>query len=201
MFADTTVKTYDADATGVTLGTDRGPSVRASRVVFATGYETPEFLDRDICRLRSTYAIVSQPLNGLNRAWRNRCLIWESGDPYFYARTTTDDRAMIGGEDEDTADPRTRDALIDAKAAALAEKFHTLMPSLRIAPEYRWAGTFAQTKDGLPYIGTADQFPRGYFALGYGGNGITFGLIAAQIIRDLFTGRRNDDAELFRFGR
>jgi glycine/D-amino acid oxidase-like deaminating enzyme len=202
VFADTTVKTYDADDGGVTLTTDRGPRVRASRVVFATGYETPEFLDKDICRLRSTYAIVSQPLPQLDGAWPQRCLIWESGDPYFYARTATDNRAMIGGEDVDTADPRNRDALIDQKARTLSEKFQALIPPLGpIEPEFRWAGTFAQTKDGLPYIGTTSQFPRGYFALGYGGNGITFSLIAAQIIRDLFTGRHNADADLFRFDR
>ena len=201
-FADTTVTKYDADDAGVTLTTDRGPVVRASRVVFATGYETPEFLDRRICQLRSTYALVSQPLENLAHAWRDRCLIWESGDPYFYARTTAGDRAILGGEDEDTADPRARDALIDRKARALAEKLHVLLPALPpVEPQFRWAGTFAQTKDGLPYVGPAPEFPRGYFALGYGGNGITFGLIAAQIIRDLFAGRRNDDAELFRFGR
>jgi glycine/D-amino acid oxidase-like deaminating enzyme len=201
-FADTTVTKYDADGSSVTLMTGRGPVVRASHVVFATGYETPEFLDQSICRLRSTYAIVSEPLEKLGAAWRERCLIWESGDPYFYARTTADDRVMLGGEDEDTADPRARDALIDRTSRTLADKFHTLLPALpRIAPQFRWAGTFAQTKDGLPYIGTADQFPRGYFALGYGGNGITFSFIAARIIRDLFTGRGSEDAELFRFGR
>jgi glycine/D-amino acid oxidase-like deaminating enzyme len=37
--------------------------------------------------------------------------------------------------------------------------------------------------------------------LGYGGNGITFSLIAAEIIRDYFLGRTNRDAHLFRFGR
>ena len=202
VFADTMVNAYDADDDGVTLTTDRGPRVRASRVVFATGYETPQFLDRDICQLRSTYAMVTQPLDDVDDAWPQRCLIWESGDPYFYARTTSDKRAMIGGEDVDTSDPRQRDALIDRKARALSEKLHTVVPALRpVQPQFRWAGTFAQTKDGLPYIGTTRQFPRGYFALGYGGNGITFSLIAAQIIRDLFTGEASADAELFRFER
>ena len=64
-----------------------------------------------------------------------------------------------------------------------------------------WAGTFAQTRDGLPYIGSTPQFPRGYFALGYGGNGITFSLVAARMMRDLFLGKENRDAEVFRFGR
>jgi glycine/D-amino acid oxidase-like deaminating enzyme len=64
-----------------------------------------------------------------------------------------------------------------------------------------WAGTFAETADGLPYIGTVPEFPHGYFALGYGGNGITFSLVAARIIRDAFTGRPNADAGLFGFER
>jgi hypothetical protein len=35
----------------------------------------------------------------------------------------------------------------------------------------------------------------------YGGNGIAFSVIAAEIIRDYFLGRTNRDAHLFRFGR
>jgi glycine/D-amino acid oxidase-like deaminating enzyme len=200
IFGHTQVDGYVADEAGVTLATNRGPRVRASRVVFATGYETPEFLDKDICQLKSTYALAGQPLATF-AGWRERCLIWESGKPYFYARTTPDGRAMVGGEDEDFAEPRERDALIPAKAAALAAKFRTLFPALPIEPDCCWAGTFAETRDGLPYIGQTPQFPRGFFALGYGGNGITFSLVAARIIADLFTGKRNDDAELFRFDR
>ena len=45
------------------------------------------------------------------------------------------------------------------------------------------------------------RFPHACFALGHGGNGITFSLIAAEIIRDHFLGRTNRDAHLFRFGR
>jgi len=40
-----------------------------------------------------------------------------------------------------------------------------------------------------------------YFALGYGGNGITFSLLAAEIIRDAMLGQENDNADLFRFDR
>lgn len=199
IFERSEVTRYEPNEDGVMLRTAAGPGVRACRVVFATGYETPEFLDQQICTLKSTYALASEPadLSG----WRDRCLIWESGKPYFYARTTRDGRAIVGGEDEDFSDPQKRDALIDAKSVALVSKSNALMPGIDIRPACRWAGTFAETKDGLPYIGATDQFPLGYFALGYGGNGITFSLIAAEIIRDLFTGHANADAELFRFDR
>lgn len=202
VYATTEIATYDPSPTGVTLTTTTGHRVRAGHVVFATGYETPQFLDQTLCSLKSTYALASQQLDDVTlSAWRDRCLIWESGEPYFYARTTIDNRIMIGGEDDDFSDPAKRDARIATKCRTLVEKFKLLYPSIPIEPQYQWAGTFAQTKDGLPYIGPHKQFPRGYFALGYGGNGITFSLIASRIIADQITGRVNADGELFRFDR
>ena len=202
VFSETQVAQYVPRADGVSLRTREGLEVRAAHVVFATGYETPQFIGRDVCEcaLKSTYALASEPLAHLD-GWPQRCLIWESAHPYFYLRTTQDGRAMLGGEDEDFADPRRRDALIGDKARTLARKFRAMFPAIEMAPSCAWAGTFAETKDGLPYIGAVPQFPRGYFALGYGGNGITFSLVAARIIRDMILGRGNPDAELFRFDR
>jgi hypothetical protein len=53
-----------------------------------------------------------------------------------------------------------------------------------------WTGTFGQSDDGLPYIGAHKHFPGAQFALGYGGNGITFAAIASRIIPDLILGTR-----------
>ena len=39
------------------------------------------------------------------------------------------------------------------------------------------------------------------FALGYGGNGITFSAIAATLVRDWWTGLPNPDAAVFAFDR
>ena len=63
------------------------------------------------------------------------------------------------------------------------------------------AGTFGETKDGLGYIGPSAEIPRTLFALGFGGNGITFSVIAAQILRDMITAKKNTDVEIFRFNR
>ena len=106
-----------------------------------------------------------------------------------------------GGEDEDFVNPRQRDALISQKTRTLVKKFARLFPDTPLEVAYAWAGTFATTKDGLAYIGTHPRFPHASFAFGYGGNGITFSLIAAEIIRDQFLGRKNHDARIFRFGR
>jgi Glycine/D-amino acid oxidases (deaminating) len=53
----------------------------------------------------------------------------------------------------------------------------------------------------LPYIGSPPGLPDVWFALGYGGNGITFGLVAAEIVRDACLGRVHRAADLFRFDR
>ena len=200
VYSSTEVIEYVPDERGVTLRTAQGWRVRAGHVVFATGYETPPFLDCAIASLKSTYAVVTEPV-ATWEGWRDRVLIWETGTPYFYARTTPDGRVMAGGEDEPFADPGRRDALIAEKARVLEQKIRRMFPAIEARVSCAWAGTFAETKDALPYIGPHPKFPRGQFALGYGGNGITFGMIAAGLIRDALTGVNNADLELFRFDR
>lgn len=40
-----------------------------------------------------------------------------------------------------------------------------------------------------------------YAAMGYGGNGVTFSMMAAQILRGLIVGTGDPDADLFSFHR
>ena len=54
--------------------------------------------------------------------------------------------------------------------------------------EFRWAGTFDTTADGLPLIGPVPGAKGVFAAYGYGGNGITFSFLAAQLIGDLIAG-------------
>jgi glycine/D-amino acid oxidase-like deaminating enzyme len=72
---------------------------------------------------------------------------------------------------------------------------------VKIEPAFAWAGIFGSTKDGLGYIGPHSCFPGAYFALGFGGNGITFSEIASRILSNLFIGRKDPDSEIFRFDR
>ena len=57
------------------------------------------------------------------------------------------------------------------------------------------------TKDGLPYIGSLPGQRHTYFALGFGGNGITFSVIAGQIIAGLAGGKKDGIAGIFSFAR
>jgi len=53
----------------------------------------------------------------------------------------------------------------------------------------------------LPYIGTLASSPRCFFSLGFGGNGIIYSLIAAEIATARIQGKRHPDAALFQFER
>lgn len=185
---------------GVVLTTETGYTIKAKKLVYATGYEVVDFIDKKIVDLLSTYAVVSEQYNERD-FWKDEVLMWNTADPYLYIRTTPDNRVLVGGRDENFSDPIKRDKLIKRKTKQLTKDVNKLFQHLDFKPEFSWAGTFGSTKDGLPYIGEYDKLPNSYFALGFGGNGITFSLIAAEIITDLITGKENKDAALFSFNR
>jgi glycine/D-amino acid oxidase-like deaminating enzyme len=196
VFDRTLVTSYRSQGDTVTLSTDRSHDVRAKRVIFATGYEALEFGPRRLTTLKSTFAIVTDPIPDLSR-WPDRCLIWETSLPYLYLRTTDDQRIIVGGGDIDGADPLVRDRLLPRKANWLEGRLRRLLPWLTFDIAFAWAGAFAETADSLPMIGPARGFPNAHFALGYGGNGVTFAAIAADVLCGLMTDGDHIDAALF----
>lgn len=197
----TGVSRYQSDRKGVLLETADGWRVRARKAIFATGYNIPPFLPRRSVSLNSTFAFATSPLTTFDGWGEDRCLIWETARPYLYARTTRDGRAIVGGADQPFKGSHKVDRIQSKQTARLARQFAELFPGIGFDVDWSWAGTFAQTADGLPFIGVPPEFPNGYVALGYGGNGVVFGYVAANLLLDLFLGRGNADAELFRIGR
>jgi glycine/D-amino acid oxidase-like deaminating enzyme len=184
---------------GVTVHTAEGHRIRASHLVIACGYESQLFLERQVEDLYVTYALVSEPVSP-ELFWKDRSLIWETARPYLYLRTTPDNRVLIGGKDT-PFDGRTDFPLCRQKAKALEAAFAGLMPHIPFRPAFSWAGVFAGTPDGLPYIGSAAGQPHTYYALGFGGNGILFSVLAAEIICGLIRNGSHPDAALFSFDR
>lgn len=108
---------------------------------------------------------------------------------------------MIGGADTPFKDEAWRDRLMPGRTHRLEKQIKKWLPSLETQTAFVWAGTFGETKDGLPYIGPMEDCPQALYALGYGANGITFGAIASRLVADIILGRANEDAELFRLDR
>jgi glycine/D-amino acid oxidase-like deaminating enzyme len=182
---------------GVEIHTADDVRLRCRALVYATGYEPLVSLASVPHDIHSTWAIATKPQP--ERLWPDRDLIWEASEPYLYLRTTSDGRVLAGGEDEPFESDDARDGLIPLKSTRIEAKLAELMPSLSTAAELRWAGCFGTTETGLPRIGEIPGMPGCYAALDYGGNGMTFSLIAAQIIRRAIRGALDPDADLFAF--
>ena len=185
---------------GVELITENGKKIKAKKLVIACGYESQKYLPYKVEKLKSTYCIASEPLPYKN-FWYKNCLIWETEMPYLYLRSTNDNRILVGGKDDTFTNATKRDAAIPVKAKKLENSFLKLFPHIPFKIDFKWAGIFAETKDGLPYIGSIRQYPHTYFALGYGGNGIVFGFLSALIIRDMINGKSNSSSVIFGFDR
>ena len=199
LLARTPARDVRQEASSLTVVTDRG-EIRAGWVVYAMGYEIPAALRPEMVAVHSTYALVTEPLEDLG-PWDGACIVWETGRPYFYMRATADRRVMIGGADAPFKNPAWRDRLMPGRTARLEERIKEWLPTIAFETAFVWAGTFAESPDGLPYIGPMPGCPQALYALGYGANGITFGSVAAKIVTDLCLGRPNSDAQLFRLDR
>ena len=200
IYTRTAITNIGSDKNGAVLKTDRGNTIKARYVICAPGYESEQFLPKKQITLHSTYALVTQPLPE-ECFWKGKCLIWESMRPYFYLRTTSDNRIMMGGEDESFSDEKKRDKLLDKKRDRLLKNCKELFPHIPVEADFHWCGTFGETKDGLPLIGKYPGIDNVYFALGYGGNGTTFSMIASEVICNELKGIKDERATLFRFGR
>jgi glycine/D-amino acid oxidase-like deaminating enzyme len=161
--------------------------IEAGHVVLATGYSMPGIDMPKLHRTTSSWAMATVPQDP-TRLWRERALIWEDSHPYLYARTTADNRIVIGGEDDETVDPHMRAAKMPEKIGTLREKLKLLWQHADTRVDYAWSGAFGTTIDGLPLIGQVPGMPRVYAAYGYGGNGITFSFMAALMIGAMVTG-------------
>ena len=200
LFTHTELARYEPTSDGAFARLTNGCAIRAKRLVYATGYEAAPLIGSEFARAQVSYAVASEPLDSFE-TWWERCLLWETARPYLYLRTTSDGRALIGGEDDPDLRHLGDNERLEKKGEHLRSEFSKLFPRIDFRPAFAWAGVFETTPDGLPYIGAHPRFPRALFGLGYGGNGMTFSMIAAQILRDLVTGRKNEDAEIFGFDR
>ncbi len=182
----------------VILATGDGQLISAGDVVFCTGYEFLQPLASKNHSLVSTWALASRAR--LKRpAWIDSYLVWEGSDPYLYFRSTYDGRVIVGGEDE-TADAAFQsEPKGKAKTKILVEKLADLTGMVIGEPDFAWSAGFGTTADGLPMIGRVPGFTHVYAAMGYGGNGITFSKIAADLISSEILGRPDPDFTLFPF--
>ena len=199
IYAPVEVTDIEPSQSGVRVQTADGVEIQCASLVVATGYEILKGIPRKGNKIISTWVIATkaQP----RKIWPTGCIIWEAADPYLYIRTTPKGYVICGGEDAEIADADERDALNEAKTARLEEKLGKLLPMIDATPAFSWSGSFGDSETGTPTIGPIPNMPNCFAAMGYGGNGITFSMMAGQMLRGMITGVGDPDSDLVSFGR
>lgn len=181
------------------LTTD-GLNIKAKKVIYCTGYESQSMIKEHFVDLKSTFALVSE-IDSDKLKNIEQTLMWNTDRPYVYMRSTDDHRLLIGGEDEDFSDPIKRDLLLNRKEKEILRSLKRIKPDYHFYTDFIWAGTFGETKDGLPYIGEHKDFKNSYFVLGFGGNGITFSVTGMKMASAFMKNKKHKLSEYFKFGR
>lgn len=103
-------------------------------------------------------------------------------DPYHYYRTqeVNGQKYLIaGGEDHKTG----HDDNADYCFQKLEDYVRGFFDIKEVA--FKWSSQYYEPVDGLPYIGKVNQDENVYIATGYSGNGMIYGTLAGNILKDL----------------
>ena len=204
VFEHSTIRRIRRMGDGVRLYSAHG-SIDARQAVIATGYATKYF--RPLAgrfKMRHTYVLATKPIGRRTRRQLGLgdVMLWDTARPYHYVRWTDDRRLLLGGEDRPMKPGANRSRQFATATQELREYFADRFPAWpEVAIDRAWEGMFAMTPDGLPYIGAHRRYPGHAFALGYGGNGMTFAALAARILLEQWQGITSPDHRLFAFNR
>jgi glycine/D-amino acid oxidase-like deaminating enzyme/nitrite reductase/ring-hydroxylating ferredoxin subunit len=183
------VDTFEKEDGFLTITTGNG-TIKAAALIWAThippGINLLHFRNAPY----RSYAIAVK----LNGEYPND-LSYDMYDPYHYYRTQDVDGQkyfIVGGEDHKTAHEENTEACFNDLIAHTKKYFDVEEVS------HKWSSQYFEPSDGLAYIGHLPGNPDNVFvATGYGGNGITYSHIAAQVLTDLITKGDSEYKDLF----
>ena len=177
-----------------------GGTVRAKRVAVCTGGYTGQTLNpllkNKIMPILSN-SVVTRVLTAAELAAcnvRSETFLTDTRTLRFYYRFLRGNRLQIGSRSAvtgaDAEDPIHLKLLTDA----IARKFP---PLAGIAIDYSWWGWVDVSHDMMPRIVQPDPAKRIWYAVGYGGNGVSFSTWAGKRLAERVAGK-NSGAEVFR---
>ena len=166
--------------------------IRAKAVAFATGGYTRNDMHRTLSAKIMpilSNSLVTRPLTQEEIAstkFRTRQVITDTRTLRFYYRLLPDNRVQIGSRSAitgaDAANPRHMDVLI--------EGLHRKFPSLKgIRIDYSWWGWVDVSHDMMPRVAQPDPQQSIFYAVGYGGNGVSFSAHAGRRMAERVAGK------------
>ena len=169
-----------------------GGTVRAKRVAVCTGGYTGQALNpllTDKLMPILSNSVVTRPLTEAELKatnFRSRTFLTDTRTLRFYYRLLPDNRLQLGSRSAvagaDAEDPVHLKLLTDA----IARKFP---PLAGIAIDYSWWGWVDVSHDMMPRITRPDPAQTVWYALGYGGNGVSFSTWAGKRLAERVAGQ------------
>ncbi|MBU6223476.1 MAG: FAD-binding oxidoreductase [Burkholderiales bacterium] len=160
-----------------------GGTVRARTVAFATGGYTSNGmysrLDSKIMPILSN-SLVTRPLTEAELSvtqFKTTEIITDTRTLRFYYRRLPDNRVQMGSRSAITG----ADASNPVHLSKLIDGLHRKFPALKgIDIEHSWWGWVDVSHDMMPRIVQPDPSSQVFYALGYGGNGVSFSAHAGR---------------------
>lgn len=145
-----------------------------------------------------TYNIVTSPIDNFDPQLKE-VIVRDNCSPYNYLRMTSDNRVILGGEDEPYEQSIFNKAMAEKKYSILTERLKSLLPSIKddIQIDFKLCGEFISTRDNLGFIGRDGFHKNLYYCLGYGANGLIFSILGGQYLSKLLKNQDDPDMEIF----
>lgn len=181
LFAHSPVVRIAGSPQGVEVQTQNGTRIAAGHAIVATNSPINKRVE-----LHSKMAPYRTYAMAFGIAWDTLpdALYWDMAEPYHYVRlhsgSGAGDYLIAGGEDHKSgeADDGTE------RFGKLEAWIRKLVPELgKVA--HRWSGQVMMTLDHCGYIGRDPDDERVFVATGDSGQGITHGVLAGLLIKDL----------------
>jgi glycine/D-amino acid oxidase-like deaminating enzyme len=169
-----------------------GGVVRAKRVAVCTGGYTGQALTpllKDKIMPILSNSVVTRPLTEAELQatnFRSHAILTDTRTLRFYYRLLPDKRLQLGSRSAvtgaDASNPKHLKLLTDA----IARKFP---PLAGIQIDYSWWGWVDVSHDMMPRITRPDPAQTVWYAVGYGGNGVSFSTWAGKRLAELVVGK------------
>jgi glycine/D-amino acid oxidase-like deaminating enzyme/nitrite reductase/ring-hydroxylating ferredoxin subunit len=193
LFADTRVDDVSEDRDGVTVRTENGRSVQARWAVVATN--SPINDSGTLSTKEAPYRTYAMALT-IPKDTLKDGLYWDTLDPYHYVRPQPGrgnyDYLIVGGADHRTGE--ADDAQV--RFEALEAWIRNLLPMLG-SVTHRWSGQVLDPIDYSAFIGVNPGNENIFVATGDSGQGITHGVVASLVLKDLILQGQSDWTELY----
>ncbi len=173
-----------------------GGTVRARRVAVCTGGYTGQALNllvkNKLMPILSN-SVVTRPLTNaelLATNFKSQALITDTRTLRFYYRLLKGNRLQLGSRSSVNGADAEHPAHLKLLTAAITRKFP---PLAGIQIDYSWWGWVDVSHDMMPRIVQPDPGKKIWYAMGYGGNGVSFSTWAGKRLAERIVGQDIDN--------